>query len=39
LGKGRAVAKDLQISHPTNVSIRSHNGNNPKEPTTHARII
>jgi hypothetical protein len=39
LGKGRAVAKDLQINHPTNVSTRSHSGNNPREPTTHARVI
>jgi hypothetical protein len=33
LGKGRAVAEDLQMSHPTNANIEIHNGSNTKEPT------
>jgi hypothetical protein len=39
LGKGGAVAKDFQISHPTNASTNIHNGNMLKEPTTDAGII
>jgi len=34
LGKGKVVAKDLQITHPTNASTISYIGNNTKEPTT-----
>jgi hypothetical protein len=36
LGKGRAIAKDFQIGHPTNASTNIHNGNSPKELTTDA---
>jgi len=39
LGKGGAIAKDFQISHPTNASTNIHNGNNPKEPTIDVGII
>jgi hypothetical protein len=39
LGKGRVIAKDLRFSHPTNVSIEIHSGNNPKESTTNVRVI
>jgi hypothetical protein len=39
LGKGRTIAKDLRISHPTNASTKIHNGNSPKELTTDAIVI
>ncbi len=39
LGKGRIVTKDLWINHPKNASIETHNGNNPKEPTTNVGVI
>jgi hypothetical protein len=39
LEKGKLFTKDFRISHPTNVSIGNHSGNNPKEPTTDARVI
>jgi hypothetical protein len=39
LGKGKIVAKDLRINHPTNASIKIHSGNNPREPTTDVGII
>jgi hypothetical protein len=39
LGKGKGIAKDLRINHPTNVSTGSHIGNNTKEPTIDAGVI
>jgi hypothetical protein len=39
LEKGITFTKDLRINHPTNVSTRSHSGNNPKELTTDVRVI
>jgi hypothetical protein len=33
LRKGKVVAKDLQITHPTNASTISYIGNNTREPT------
>jgi hypothetical protein len=38
LGKGRAIAKDLRINHPTNASIESHIGNITREPTIDAGV-
>jgi hypothetical protein len=39
LGKGGTIAKDLRMNHPKNASIKTHNGNNPKEPTTNVGVI
>jgi hypothetical protein len=39
LEKGGTIAKDLRINQPTNVNAEIHNGNNPKEPTTDAKVI
>jgi hypothetical protein len=39
LRKGGIVAKDFQINHPTNASIRIHSGNNPRESTINVGVI
>jgi hypothetical protein len=39
LGKGGALAKDLQISDPMNVNTRIHNGSRPKELMVNGRAI